>query len=457
MKELFKAKFECCWENYAKIFFRYPIKLLFTLIFYISISLNIIILIFSIENGKNLEEILIPCMLAICISIIFCLIFIKLYIKRNYIKKENEYLLIYNYEVSFYKMHLVKNYYGCELWLDYDKIQSIFETKYIFIIKSIDNRVIYLLKKDLNEEHKDFIRNINKNNYKKIEKKKEFMEEVYNPSCLKAFSKAFKILFVMTLISFILPNIIFLIYNSISNIPMDFLLDKLEDWYDVCAYLSIISIILGIKYFKDIKFAKVNLISSIAFFIILFTIVMLFVPLTKDIDYKNVKKYEDILNIRLPKTGEYFQYDELETEKNEKDFLIIEGYYKDLKDKEKVELNINEGNNWITYKKAKKELGQFLIDNLKNKTCNDCYVLVYNKKTGEYNNRKVNKETDSILVAFYNKEENHLFINEYNFKEFIEIKTDIQEAIDGFENNDYKDEDFDDSKTRIKIKIEFEI
>ena len=59
-------------------------------------------------------------------------------------------------------------------------------------------------------------------------------------------------------------------------------------------------------------------------------------------------------------------------------------------------------------------------------------------------------------MAFYNKEENHLFINEYNFKEFIEIKTDIQEAIDGFENNDYKDEDFDDSKTRIEIKFEFE-
>lgn len=120
-------------------------------------------------------------------------------------------------------------------------------------------------------------------------------------------------------------------------------------------------------------------------------------------------------------------------------------------------MNINEGNNWITYKKAKIELGQFLIDNLKNKTCNDCYVLVYNKKRDEYNNKNINKETDSILVAFYNKEENHLFINEYNFKEFIEIKTDIQEAIDGFENNDYKYEDFDDSKTRTEIKIEFEI
>lgn len=457
-KELFSVQFNYTWNNYVKLIYKIPYGLLFKYIFYLASSFIIFTLLLMVDYRNSIFESIRYCLIIVFVLIIFCFLTLKWLLRKVY-DYYNKHQGISNLseQVYFYKDYFIKKTKDYDVKIKYKDIEKVIETKYIFELDNCSGDTVYLLKDELSEENLEFIRNINKKNYKKIEKKKEFMEEVYNPSCLKGFSKVFKILFVMTFISFILPNIVFLIYSSTSNIPMDFLLVKLENCYDPCCCFSIISIILAIKYFKNIKFVKVNLISSIVFFIILFTIVGLFVPLTKDIDYKNVKKYEDILNIRLPKTGEYFQYDELENEKNKKDILIIEGYYKDLKDKEKVELNINEGNNWITYKKAKKELGQFLIDNLKNKTCNDCYVLVYNKKRDEYNNKNINKETDSILVAFYNKEENHLFINEYKFKEFIEIKTDIQEAIDGFENNDYKDEDFDDSKTRTEIKIEFEI
>lgn len=459
-KELFKLEIEYTWEEYKKElshplveFIRYYMKL-FPLVIIFTIILALVL-------GTDFCDIYKYCVATAVTLLVFCLftfVYFFIVFRYNLIINTNRYIQ----NVTFFSNYLKLEYDKISLKLEYNNIKKIIETDTnIYIV--FKKKTIPLLKEKLNSKDLKFIKKINKNLYvvKPNNKKYEIYEKIKykviennNVKDRKPIDKKKVRLFInyllliLSIISFLYPFIFYFLNYNVTSIPKLFLSLQIKDCFVYCLFLPIISLIYGLKYKKENKIAILNLILGIWFTIILIFCADKLNPQVESLEYDDFKIYKNVLNMYFPANGKYirskkilegFDYSILEYVSGDYFSLTVdEACFYNEEDKRNVEKNINKENRWLKYNEAKNEFSNLLRDDMKEFICKDCYLLVYNEVSQKFNNSNLDKKTDKILVAFYNKEQSHLIIERYTFKEYNpEISvydSNIRDAVSGLDN-----------------------
>ena len=402
-KEIFKTKFEYTWEEYKKGQM-YNHSLYWNNVLFISI-IEILIILFATILFDYGKFALILCFFVFVINLVVYKVRFETVIKKSYNVQKKKNLLSKYATTFFYENYLIRKNDMLEIKLNYKDIKKIIETDTNFYIFSNFGSIMAISKSDLNENNEEFIRNINKD---KLKIKSE-IKELDNKKSL--FLKG---LFILTIF------VVFISVETVNivckNIPNSFITEKM---YIFLLWLPIplLSIILGFIYKK-----KSNVVVGIvvSLYLFMFGIFNLVLPIGV-IEYGEIKKYEEFLNIEFPKTGKYIQNKyEIYTDNDMKDYIITEAYFDDEYDQKNFELNIFNENRWMKFSLDVVDKYDDLIpEHMHYEIDNDNYIIIYNKNTKEYNTeieKNIDLENNEMLVALYYCDENYLEMIEYKFK-----------------------------------------
>lgn len=358
----------------------------------ISLLEIIIIALFSVIFKFDIFFSLFLILIAIISVIVVCKFLNSILIKKSYEFGKKKRIISENIKVLFYEKYLIKKVNNVEKKLEYKEIKKIVETKENFYIYFIKN-IIVINKNDLKEKNIEFIKKM------KIEKKINIYDRI----------KILDIIFYFVIFSLFGAVFTINVYSKI--IPNSLILEKFWVFW-LWLPFSVISIILGF-----IKASRKNIISGFIVGIILFMFGLfpIAMPVGR-IDYNKIKEYNQILNIKIPKDGDYIQnkyttYFDLD----KKNVIVTEIYLYNSKELKEFEKNIVKKDNWINRKKISTNLNSFIPYKMLHKECNNCYITIYNDETKEYNAEAKISSTKIFHVAQYNIDEHSLEINTYEF------------------------------------------
>lgn len=219
--------------------------------------------------------------------------------------------------------------------------------------------------------------------------------------------KNMNILFWITLVSFVGW---FVSWGYLSkDLPVELAFYPLE-WAN---WIWMIIPIYTIYYsYKNRKVGKTirNIIAAI---ILIFVLIPGLIPDTNKIEYKNIYKYEKMLNINFPKNGILINEIGLDTDDKKEDIKVTLAYYNKNINISNLEKQIKASDKWIKKEKIDKELKKMLPDKVL--FYDDLYILIYNNDTKEYNTTVNDEKKYEIYIAIYCKEIRTLYIYNYQY------------------------------------------
>lgn len=253
---------------------------------------------------------------------------------------------------------------------------------------------------------------------KKEHKKNEDIKAKNNIKLIKNSNILNKVMLILFILSLFSLDIGVFGFGLLSNFNHASGFDMFKYLWGMLLALPIplASFILGIKYRKRILGTNKNIIIGAIMTIILCSIslISLFLP-TYNIEYNNIYKYQDIINIKLPTSGEYtriewdssYLLNHVSNKVKFKNNDETNKFYNDLKDND----------NWITKDQMSTNLGVFIPEGLICYSQNEkCYYSIYNVELNEYNSIPKNTQNYNIKAMMYDPEINTFKIEEYTYK-----------------------------------------
>lgn len=346
-----------------------------------------------------------------------CKVKIEWFAKKIYKQHENDEHLEKVSTTHFYDNYLIKQNDEYERKIKYLDIDKLIETETNFYIQNKNtNTLINIKKSNDNLELVNFLRDINKDvfidksNYKQNNLKK--ITKIHNKQNIE---KLLLSLFIITLFSFVgaCLSFRFMIIDKPAILSNDYI------WvFWLWLPFSVLSIILGFKYKKQGFKCNKNIIAGfiIGVSLLAFGSFSFIFPSIK-IEYNNINKYTDILNVHFPNNGILTQekYDTLFDE-DKKNITITQAFYKKTDNINKLEKDIVDGKNWIEVSKLKTNLKVLIPFQLRNPNCESCYYLIFNEDTKEYNKIPNSQGNFHIYVSLYDLDNKILNINDFYYE-----------------------------------------
>ena len=197
------------------------------------------------------------------------------------------------------------------------------------------------------------------------------------------------------------------------SLPLDLAFYK--SWIDwIWMIIPIFSIIYSYRH-KESHFFKKNIIMGvIAIILLFFGGLFAFVPNDR-VNYKEILKYENVLQLKLPKTGilVYEQSSDINSSIN--DLTDMTAYYNKKVSIKDLDKQIRNSKVWINKKDLDKDLNKQFPLVVKMNDFDDLYVLFYNTDTKEYNMKIENSVNQNVVLAVYCKRTRSINIFEYYY------------------------------------------
>lgn len=350
-----------------------------------------------------------PVFLFFIIFQIYLLIFYKVkledYIEKEYDVALKTHILYSEMQLEFYKDFLIIQTKSFIRKIKYNEIDIVIENESNFYLKDSTKNILVIVKK--NQCSKDLIDFI----------KKTFAnckQDIQKTSKLKTnniIKKAMLVLFYLTIMSFFLAIFSFSIINQL--IPHHFINQTKNMWIFWCFLpIPILSILLGIKYYKLEIACKKNIVVGVIICILfLFFGSLSLIPIHQ-VDYKYIDTYKNILGLKIPKTGEIVieNWDTCSVDKTECTTINIHYSNENVHELEK---SIENNPNWFL--STKMQLPLKLLIPLTFYKDENTYFSIYNKTTNEYNTLPEEIKTYEIYAMKYDKTKKNLVIQKYKY------------------------------------------
>lgn len=317
--------------------------------------------------------------------------------------------------IDFYDTFLITKSEYITVKILYTKFTKIKEVDKYFYLYS-DLQTVIIAKKDCSEEICSFIQNLPVKKYilqkkkhtlnlRNIKIKKEEKRAVQNE---KALSILFWFLFFASILS--LYGAFFTQTVLSEGVPARVSLST--NWVSwLWLLFPLLSLILGILYSRY-RFSSKNVIIGVfCSFILIIVGAFSFAAPKPSHNFSEIKPYQDILQVNVPKTATYYHDDTFDVCLDS--FVDISILYVTYDDNagEKFARNIKKSNYWLTSYEVEK-----LYDILPSSTQSeyeDDYYLVYNKNTKQYNTLPDDDGRKHFIVVKYDSVFYRLYIYEY--------------------------------------------
>lgn len=411
-KMLFSIKTKLTLKEFQRMVRYFP-KFYFSWLMYtIFIQFIVLFIIEFIYGSSLIESIVIDCVVFLLIAIIYR---IKLdWLARReylyYLKKG----LINEYSVTdFYDYYLIRTFGQSEKMVEYSKISLIIETDSNFYLKGFFG-IFNIQKSKCSPEQISFIRNINPSSLvdKMSSEKSKVMLEMIDLH-RKFIEKLLFILFILVIFSIWGAVGIF---NFVTKDEISALYVNNMWIYFLFLPLPVLSIVLGFRYRKFGLNTTKNIVGGfiVGFLFLAFGSFSFVIP-TGEIDYKNIQSYRDILSVSPPSNGvliqerykKYFDSDKINV-------VVTKAFYREKDNVTEFLNEIQKSGYWIYADKINQEFRRMLPLPMKTQ-CDNCYYLVYNADSKEYNKFPENFGKYHIYAVLYNLEEKLLEINDFDY------------------------------------------
>ena len=188
-----------------------------------------------------------------------------------------------------------------------------------------------------------------------------------------------------------------------------------KSWIDwIWMIIPIFTIFYSYKN-KESKFFKKNIIVGvIATFLLFFGGLFAFVPNDR-VDYKEILKYENVLQLKLPKTGilVYEQSSDINSSIN--DLTDMTAYYNKKVSIIDLDKQIKNSKVWINKKNLDKDLNKQFPLVAKMNDFDDLYVSFYNTDTKQYNTKIESSVNQHVILTVYCKRTRSISLYEYTY------------------------------------------
>ena len=188
-----------------------------------------------------------------------------------------------------------------------------------------------------------------------------------------------------------------------------------KSWIDwIWMIIPIFTIFYSYKN-KENKFFKMNIIVGvIATFLLFFGGLFAFVPNDR-VDYKEILKYENVLQLKLPKTGilVYEQSSDINSSIN--DLTDMTAYYNKKVSIKDLDKQIKNSKVWINKKDLDKDLNKQFPLVVKMNDFDDLYVSFYNTDTKQYNTKIEASVNQHVILTVYCKRTRSISLYEYTY------------------------------------------
>jgi len=188
-----------------------------------------------------------------------------------------------------------------------------------------------------------------------------------------------------------------------------------KSWIDwIWMIIPIFTIFYSYKN-KESKFFKKNIIVGvIATFLLFFGGLFAFVPNDR-VDYKGILKYENVLQLKLPKTGilVYEQSSDINSSIN--DLTDMTAYYNKKVSIIDLDKQIKNSKVWINKKNLDKDLNKQFPLVAKMNDFDDLYVSFYNTDTKQYNTKIESSVNQHVILTVYCKRTRSISLYEYTY------------------------------------------
>lgn len=397
------------------------------------------IIIFVIWSLGSLEE---PNEVSILIPLIFVFLILKIIDvmsrKMKYVKILRKSKDDVHYMISFYDDYLEKKTENIVQKIPYYQIWKIRETEtHIYLLLDKEN-IIPIKKEECDEK---IIRKIQKislnkdNNEKNKEEYEEEYEEYITPKEKYAKMRKFLIfLFILTIVSIWIAILIPLgladmnmphyvmeyfpdtkVSISIFTVSMPYapVLDYLWGTW-LLLPIPLLSMILGIKYYRKGLKCKKNIVAGIIVMILLLLMGSMTYINPVEQEYKNAFEHQEILGVKLPKKGRLFKI-KLNQTKNPQ---LIYMLWNNRNDANSLYKEIKENKNWIPLSKVDPKVSTSLISECMSQK-EECYYSIYIEEVKEYNKLPDKNGLYNIHSMLYDPEISSLKMEQ--FTDFIRI------------------------------------
>lgn len=313
---------------------------------------------------------------------------------------------------EFYDEYFIRQGETETIKIHYSDIDKCIENDTNFYLKfGKRNKIVIIQKNSCDLELIDFIREKFKDLENRLGDTSRFkgIKTYHHPNFIKIFMIA---LFIITICS---------LWGALWTLS---LVDKIHPqhgfnftkntWVFWCWLpVPILSIILGFKYKNAGFHCTKNIVGGFIIGFLLFIYGAFCLIPTFAQDYSKMDTYRNIIDAKLPNTGEmeiqdwgvYFDEDKT-------DYTIINAYY-DKEDTTDLVKSIENNDSWILSKDIKSELKIFIPSQLRSD--DDAYYSIYNKTTNQYNTLPDVSGDYEIYAMKYDKSDKHLEIHKFHY------------------------------------------
>lgn len=331
--------------------------------------------------------------------------------EKRYIRNQNKIDLVY--QIKFYNEYFIKQGDKVIMKYYYTDINKVIETDTDLYLTTKDNKVIIIQKNTCKTDITTFI-------YSKCNSIEKHINNKHNEDInkLQKYQNVIKILmiilFIITLLSWYLASALCIHLCTIYPLH-GFNLMK-NNWAYFCLLpVPILSIILGYKFNKIGIKCKKNIVAGfIMCFILIFSGFPYFIENSeKKEEYKEIYKYQNIINLQLPNNGEIDIYNWGPTSMEDMDNYREIFVYYDNEDVAILEKDIENNPNWFLYTEIKSNLKIMIPIILSGD--NDAYYCIYNNTTNQYNALPNEPGVYEIYAMKYDQSNKELDIHIFDY------------------------------------------
>ncbi len=313
-------------------------------------------------------------------------------------------------ETEFYETYFIRKDEKTSLKVDYSEINRCVENDTHFYLAYPPRNLIFIFQKNrCSLELINFIRNTFKTleNHLGDTAKIKGVKTYHHPTLIIT---GMLILFVTTLVSlFGATYSFFALKRFLLHHGFNFINNAWVFW--CWLPIPILSIILGFKY-KHAGFeCKKNIIAGFIMAFLLLGYSLFFMVPTPPIDYSEIEAYKNIIDAKLPDSGELEVVDmDFFADDDKTAYTVINVYY-DNEDVSDLVSSIENNNHWILSETIPLDL-QMLIPSALHSD-KDAYFSIFNNTTKEYNTVPNETGNYEIFAMKYDKSEKHLEIHKF--------------------------------------------
>jgi len=316
------------------------------------------------------------------------------------------------YNLCFYEDYIEKNSATINQTFKYEKIKRIFNRKFYLYLLLDDNQILYIKKRDDNNNLINYITSTVNLKNDNIIKKKYSTENNYNK--VELFMN---ILFIVSFVSLWL--VLYLINFNIKKAGLTGFL-AYEKWNIALFFLPIpiLSIILGFVFQKKGYKTLKNIILGFVITFIFVTFGSFWIVSNSykiELREDEIKEFERIIGFKIPRQNVHFKvnWDTSFLDNHSTSYIsftdktIAKAFYQQVENNEK----------WIEEKKLDLNLKSLIPETLECTSINDsCYYLTFIREDSLYNFAPLDSGLYHLYIMNYNPLTNTLQIESFNKK-----------------------------------------